>query len=313
MRPYSASFDVRSGKRSIRAAALLVLATISGAIASGCGGEQVPGDGAQTSVTQVGSALPKTPAEQAAEKTTGSSRPARTTRKIIYDARIDLVVDSLNATEQAISRLIEEHEGFLAESDQSSLAQNQRRATWRVRLPVAHFQAFTSAVARLGEVRQNHVGSQDVTEEYMDLDARIRNKREEEKRLLKHLADSTGKLDDILAVEKELSRVRGEAEQMEGRLRYLADRSDLSTVTIEANEWKDYKPPVAATFTTQVGRTFFGSVETLVEFGRALALLLVALAPWLPLIVVGLLVIRWLIRHGQRRARPVNLAPATRS
>ena len=63
------------------------------------------------------------------------------------------MVDSLNATEQAISRLIEEHEGFLAESDQSSLAQNQRRATWRVRLPVAHFQAFTSAVARLGEVQ----------------------------------------------------------------------------------------------------------------------------------------------------------------
>ena len=114
-----------------------------------------------------------------------------------------------------------------------------------------------SAVVRLGEVRHNHVGSQDVTEEYFDLEARIRNKREEEKRLLKHLADSTGKLEDILAVEKELSRVRGEAEQMEGRLRYLADRADLTTVTIEANEWKDYKPPVAATFSTQVGRTFF--------------------------------------------------------
>ena len=108
---------------------------------------------------------------------------------------------------------------------------------------------------------RNHVGSQDVTEEYVDLEARIRNKREEEKRLLKHLADSTGKLEDILAVEKELSRVRGEAEQMEGRLRFLADRAELSTVTIEASEWKDFKPPVAATFRTQVGRTFFLSVE----------------------------------------------------
>jgi hypothetical protein len=297
----------------IRVAALLVLAAISTALASGCGGEQAGLVGEESKVTQVGAALPKAPADQSADKTITSGKPAKSARKIIYDARIDLVVDSLNATEQAISRLIEEHEGFLAESDQSSLAQNQRRATWRVRLPVAHFQAFTSAVARLGEVRQNHIGSQDVTEEYMDLDARIRNKREEEKRLLKHLADSTGKLDDILAVEKELSRVRGEAEQMEGRLRYLADRADLSTVTIEANEWKDYKPPVAATFTTQVGRTFFASVETLVEFGRALALIVVALAPWLPLIVIGLLVIRWLIRHGHRRARPVAFTSATRS
>jgi hypothetical protein len=184
---------------------------------------------------------------------------------------------------------------------------------WRVRVPVVHFGAFTSAVARLGEVRQNHVGSQDITEEFMDLEARIRNKREEEKRLLKHLADSTGKLEDILAVEKELSRVRGEAEQMEGRLRFLADRSDLSTVTIEATERKDYKPPVAATFSTQVGRTFLQSVEALIAFGRAIALLLVVLAPWTPLIVIGLLALRWLIRRAQRRSRPVTFTPATRA
>ena len=318
MRLHSALFDVRSGKRSIATACLLIVAAVSTSIVYGCGAEEAArysrtNNGNDQSATKTESP----PASSEPDKATGgASEPGKepkSRRKIIYDARIDLVVDSLNVTEQAISRLIEEHEGFLAESDQSSLALNQRRATWRVRVPVAHFQAFTNAVARLGEVRQNHVGSQDVTEEYMDLDARIRNKREEEKRLLKHLADSTGKLDDILAVEKELSRVRGEAEQMEGRLRFLADRSDLSTVTIEANEWKDYKPPVAATFGTQVGRTFFKSVEALVEFGRALALVAVALAPWIPLVVVGLLAIRWLIRHGQRRERPVTFTPATRS
>jgi Domain of unknown function (DUF4349) len=312
MMPYSAFFDVSFWKRSIQAAMMLALAALSTTLFWGCAGG-APEDGASNNLTQIGAALPKAPADKSADKTIASGKPAKAARKIIYDARIELVVDSLNATEQAISMLIEEHEGFLAESDQNSLAQNQRRATWRVRVPVAHFQAFASAVVRLGEVKQNHVGSQDVTEEYMDLDARISNKREEEKRLLKHLADSTGKLDDILAVEKELSRVRGEAEQMEGRLRYLADRAELSTVTIEANEWKDYKPPVAATFTTQVGRTFYASVETLVAFGRALALVVVALAPWLPLIGIGLLVLRWLIRHGQRRARPVTFTPVTRS
>ena len=97
--------------------------------------------------------------------------------------------------------LIKEHDGFLAESDESSVTSTQRRATWRVRVPIGHFDAFLAAVNRLGEVRQNHVGSQDVTEEYFDIEARIRNKQEEEKRLLKHLSDSTGKLEDILAVE----------------------------------------------------------------------------------------------------------------
>ena len=123
------------------------------------------------------------------------------------------------------SPAIKEYDGFLAESDQCSLtASSARNMAWRI--PVDQFHAFVSAVGRLGEVRQNHIGSQDVTEEYFDLEARIRNKREEEKRLIKHLADSTGKLDDILAVEKELSRVRGEVEQMEGRLRFLANRTD---------------------------------------------------------------------------------------
>ena len=196
------------------------------------------------------------------------------------------------------------HDGFLAESDQSSLAQNQRHASWRVRIPAANFEAFVGEVVRLGEVRQNHVGSQDITEQYLDLEARIRNKREEEKRLLKHLADSTGKLEDILAVERELSRVRGEAEQMEGRLRFLADRSELSTVTIEANEWKDYKPPVAATFGTQVKRAFFTSVDRLVEFGKALAILVVVLAPWVPLMLLGLVLVRLLIRYAGRTSRP---------
>ncbi len=245
--------------------------------------------------------------KQPSDEATASKRPPPLARKIIYDARIDLVVESLSGTEQAILRLINEHNGFLAESDQASVTALQRRGTWRVRVPVDHFSAFVSAVSRLGEVRQNHVGSQDVTEEFFDLEARIRNKREEEKRLLKHLADSTGKLKDILDVEKELSRVRGEVEQMEGRLRFLANRTELSTITIEATEWKDYKPPIAATFPTVLGRTFFRSYESLVEFGKFFLLVVVALAPWTPLIVLGLFAMRWLVRSGRSRSRSKSL------
>ncbi len=157
-----------------------------------------------------------------------------------------------------------------------------------------------SAVSKLGEVRTNHVGSQDVTEEFADLEARIRNKQEEEKRLLKHLAESTGKLEDILSVERELSRVRGEIEQMQGRLRFLANRAELSTVTITATEWKDYTPPAPMTFQAQLSHTFFRSLDGLVSFGKTILLLLVALVPWTPLIVIGLFVLLWLIRSERR-------------
>jgi hypothetical protein len=233
-------------------------------------------------------------------------------RKILYDARIELLVESLNSAEQAILGLIQEHGGFLAQSDQIGQTSVQRQATWRVRVPADHFDAFVSAVSRLGEVRENHVSSQDVTEEYVDIEARIRNKQEEEKRLLKHLSDSTGKLEDILSVERELSRVRGEIEQMQGRLRFLANRAELSTITITASEFRNYTPPVPTALPAQIGHTFFGSLDALVAVGKAFLLVLVALVPWLPLIVLGLLLVRWLIHLGQRPSagRSPGAAPA---
>jgi len=289
----------------------VALAAVPAVLVAGCGDEA--SHIVNRTLLQDATKSANAAADKSTDPTSATGKPAKAARKIVYDARIDLVVDSINSTEQAITALIKEYDAFLAESDHTSVAENRQRATWRVRVSVAHFEEFASAVTRLGEVRQNHVGSQDVTEEFMDLEARIRNKREEEKRLLKHLADSTGKLEDILAVEKELTRVRGEAEQMEGRLRYLADRADLSTITIEANEWKDFKPPVAATFQNQVARTFFGSLEALMNFGKSLALVVVALAPWIPLIVISLFVALWLIRLLRSRPRPANFAPVPRS
>jgi hypothetical protein len=315
MNPSSRSFGTRrpfGGWKAFTRLGVAILVTLS-SVTSGCGADGVDptggtnlphatvnsdsGEATRATVSQAGE---ETSARgQTGAKTSAPGQPAKAVRKIIYDARIDLVVDSLNATELAITNLIKVHDGFLAESDQSSITATQRRGTWRVRVPVDQFSAFVSAVSRLGEIRQNHVGSQDVTEEYFDIEARIRNKREEEKRLIKHLADSTGKLEDILAVEKEISRVRGEIEQMEGRLRLLANRTELSTVTIEALEWKDYKPPVAATFSTQLSRTFFHSVESLVQFGQTLLLVAVAVAPWLPFVVLGIFIVRWIVRPGR--------------
>jgi hypothetical protein len=96
-------------------------------------------------------------------------------------------------------------------------------------------------------------------------------------------------------------------------LRAKYNRTELSTVTINAMEWKDYKPPVAATYATQIGRTFFRSVENLISFGTSLSLVLVALIPWAPLIALGLFLVRWLLVRLRRRSpRPGSVgAPAT--
>lgn len=238
---------------------------------------------------------------------TASPPPPAMARKIIYNARVDLVVQSLTSAEQELSKLIKTHGGYLAETDVGGRSGLRRQGTWKVRVPVLQFDGFLAAVVRLGELQQTHIDSQDVTQEFYDLEARIANKQEEEKRLLKHLADSTGKLEDILAVERELSRVRGEVEQMQGRLRYLANQADLSTVTITASELRDYIPPVSASFATQVGRTFRESIARLVDLAKFLALIVVAAVPWfLVLALIG--APTWVVARRWLSARSVRAA-----
>ncbi len=218
-------------------------------------------------------------------------------RKIIYNAQVDLVVENVATTGTELLRLVKEDGGYLSETEVHSYTHLRRSAMWKVRIPVDKFDDFLKSVERLGEVSRNQLDSQDVTQEYYDVEARISNKQQEEKRLLKHLADSTGKLEDILAVERELSRVRGEIEQSQGRLRYLANQTALSTVTIQASEIKDYTPPVAPTFAAMIGRTFGQSVATLTTFGKNLVLVVVAVAPWLPLVLIAFVLLRWVARR----------------
>jgi hypothetical protein len=212
-------------------------------------------------------------------------------RRIIYNATLDLIVESLPRFEERLLQLAQSSGGFISRQDINSQTHAQPSGTWTVRVPVDQFQGFLKAVEKLGEFQRNHIDSQDVSQEYYDLEARITNKQQEEKRLIKHLDDSTGKLEDILAVEREISRVRGEVEQMQGRLRFLANLSELSTITITASEIRNYKPPVAPTFGTEIARTFAASLEQLTNFGKTLVLAVVALAPWLPLVAVGV----WLL------------------
>ena len=263
----------------------------------------------------VGAALgPRTRAE-AKQTTVDRSAPAKgpppaaQARKIIYNAQVDLIVESISSLERELRSLNKQHGAFISETEIDAATELRRSATWKVRVPVERFDDYLAALIRLGELQRDHVNSQDVTEEFYDLDARIKNKQEEEKRLLKHLADSTGKLDDILTVERELSRVRGEVEQMQGRIQFLGSQSALSTITIRANEVHDYKPPEAPTFGTEIGRTFQTSVGHLVNLGKAIVIVVVAVAPWLPVALLMLLPLAWASRRRVRERRFVPPSP----
>lgn len=276
----------------------------------GCA-EQSARESAKVAATYTLDSSGSTPAAPPAEtRAAAGAAPAATPgqppalpRKIIYNAQVTLVVESLTNVAEQIRQLVESSGGYISETDTSMETRERRVGMWKVRVPVTRFDAFMVSVAKLGELQRSHLDSQDVSEEFYDLEARISNKQQEEKRLQKHLADSTGKLEDILAVERELSRVRGEVEQMQGRLRFLTSQTDMSTVTITVSEFKDYTPPVSPTLSTELERTFRRSLEQLAQFGRGLLLFIVAVTPWFMVLAVVLLPLWWAVRRLRLRRR----------
>ncbi len=227
-------------------------------------------------------------------------------RKIIYTADVDLVVEQFDPIPEKVEAMAKQFGGYLASSNVSGSPGYPRTGQWKLRIPVDQYEEFLAAARELGEVRRVRVDSQDVTEEFYDVEARIRNKKKEEDRLLELLDTATGELEDILAVERELSRVREEIERVEGRLRVLKDLTSLTTINLSVTEVKDYVPEEAATYATRVRRAFQSSVTALVTTMQGLSIAAVAAAPWLA-VILALGIVLMLFWMALRRLRP---APA---
>jgi len=223
-------------------------------------------------------------------------------RKIIYTADVSLIVDDYAKADETIRQLVKETGGHISEFRQDATSGNERSGRWVVRIPADKFESFLSDVEAIGFPESKLQNAQDVTEEFVDLDARLTVQRGLEQRILKIVEEREGDIEDVLKAERELTRIREVIETIEGRLRYLTNRTSMTTVTIRAREERDYEPPQAPTFTARVGATWTGSIDSLKNAGQGVALIGVALAPWLPVIIVAVLPLWWWQRRWRKSA-----------
>src|SRR5690606_10928958 len=132
---------------------------------------------------------------------------------------------------------------------------------------------------------QNQKG-EDVTEEFVDLEARIATTKKLEERILELLDTRDGEIKDVIDIERELARVRTDIERMEGRLRFLDDRTSLTTVTIEAREQQDYAPAEAPGLGGRIAGAWTSSTSSLLGAVEGVLLFGIACVPWL--VAVGI-------------------------
>jgi hypothetical protein len=158
------------------------------------------------------------------------------TRLIVRTGQASIEVDSLEPAMTELRRVVQRAGGFVADASVQSGRDQLRQATLELKVPSARFDELTEGLQPIGRLEFVNVGAEDVSEEFVDLTARVANGRRLEDRLVELLRTRTGKLQDVLSVERELARVREEIERMEGRLRYLKASAQLSTLSVSLHE-----------------------------------------------------------------------------
>jgi hypothetical protein len=157
-------------------------------------------------------------------------------RLIVRTGQASIEVDSLEPSMAALRRIVQRAGGFVADASIQSGRNQLRSATLELKVPANRFDELTEGLEPLGRLQHVNVGAEDVSEEFVDLTARVANGRRLEDRLVELLRTRTGKLQDVLSVERELARVREEIERMEGRLRFLKTSAQLSTLSVNLYE-----------------------------------------------------------------------------
>ena len=151
-------------------------------------------------------------------------------RKVISTASISIEVEVVQ-TATADVRAIAESLGGFVEQLSSPGGAEQQRATMTIRVPQAQFFTALEHIEALGKVLSKNMGSEDVSERFIDLEARLKSSLREEQSLLS-LLERTATVSEVLTVERELTRVRSEIERFQGQLNFLERRVDLGTITV---------------------------------------------------------------------------------
>ena len=206
------------------------------------------------------------------------------TSMVIRTGQASVEVESLPRAIADLRSLALRAGGYVSNTTMQAGEEQLREATVELKIPANRFDEVRDGLTGLGELKGLTEASQDVGEEYVDIAARVENSRRLESRLVALLATRTGKLDEVLTVERELGRIREEIERAEGRMRYLRARVSFSTLTVSVFE---PRPVIVRGGRSVIGRAFDDAWRNLVGFIAAMIAALGFLIPLGALVGLG--------------------------
>jgi uncharacterized small protein (DUF1192 family) len=219
-------------------------------------------------------------------------------RMIIRSGTMSMEVEKYDDTEGRVKQIVATFGGYITNSSATLNAGGKKQGTITIRVASDKFDALVGELSKAGKVVNQNILGNDVTEEYMDSDARVKTQRELESRLLKLLAEKTASLSSIVEVEQKLAAVRENIERTEGRMRYLKDQASYSTIAVSV-----YEPTLLQTST---GGGFFyelgdGVKRGLKGFTSILSGIITVIIALSPILVILGLAIYIIMRYIKKR------------
>jgi hypothetical protein len=233
--------------------------------------------------------------------------PAAVERKIIRNAALTVEVEAPAEAQRRIASLAEARGGFVVTSEARQQggygdAKPYEVVTLEVRVPFSQFDAFLGEIRSAGSrVAAEKITGQDVTEEYIDLEARIRTQKALEGQFLE-IMKRAAKVEDALEVQSALANVRTEIERLEGRRRFLENQTSLSTIRVTLQPPAPLVSASASGFFQGIGRAVGDGIDVAADITLALIRVALALVPVLLLVVLPFaLLLRYALRRLRRR------------
>jgi hypothetical protein len=229
---------------------------------------------------------------QADEGTPSQSALVVQLRMLIRTGDLSLSVESFDNASRVLTEFADERGGFV--SDSSQRVHRRGNDTWTTgkvvfRIPKDDFSAFFERAKRAGEVQESNTGTEDVTDQLVDLKARLDNLRSQRDKL-RALYENASDTEAVLAVQKRLSNVQSDIERLEAKQQSLEGRVAYSTVTVRMQEPRpDSEPEIPAEkswYDTGVVSAFLDSVDGVIVMLRAFVVGVAYLLPYLAVLGV---------------------------